>query len=106
MIKEFDGIELTDGWAKLIENGVTYFYSESKSILNYHIHDGICVINSVSLIDGKFPKKLLKDAINLQKVYKNVIISSTALSMKPYLLRKGFTYNEKIKAYERGIKWE
>ena len=106
MIKEFDGIALTEDWAKLIESGATYFYSEGKSILNYQVHEEICVINSVSLIDGKFPKKLLKDAINLQKVYKNVIISSTALSMKPYLLRKGFTYNDKIKAYERGIKWE
>ena len=106
MIKEFDGIRLSRKWSELVENGITRFYSEGKCILNYHIHNGICVINSISLDDTNFPKKLLKDAINIEKTHKNVIITSTVLSMKPYLAKKGFRYNDKIKAYERGVKWE
>ncbi len=106
MIKEFDGIALTDEWSKLIESGVTYFYSDGCCILNYHIHNDICIINSISLKDDKFPKKLLKDAITIQKTHKNVIITSTVLSMKPYLEKRGFVYNYEIKAYERGVTWE
>ena len=106
MITEFDGIELTKEWSELLENGITHFYSKGRCILNYHIHNGICVINTVSLNNDNFPQKLLKDAIKIQKTHKNVIISSTALSMKPYLERRGFIYNDEIKAYERGIKWD
>ena len=105
MITEFDGIELTKEWSELIESGDTYFYSEGCSIMNCHIHNGIYVINSISLKDDKFSKKLLKDAITILKTHKNVIITSTVLSINPYLERKGFTYNNKIKAYERGVTW-
>ncbi len=106
MIKEFDGIKLSDEWAKLIDSGVTNFYSNGCSILNYHTHNGICVINSISLKDDNFPKKMLKDVIILAKANKNVIITSTVLKIKPYMKRHGFIYNNKTKAYEKGVTWE
>lgn len=106
MIKEFDGIELPGEWNELLEIGETYFYSDGKCILHHQTYNGICVINSLSLENTHFPSKMLKKIIKIAKAHKNVIISSTVLSIKPYMERHGFIYNYDAKQYEKGIEWE
>jgi len=105
MIKEFDGIELPGEWNELLEIGDTYFYSDGKCILNYHMYDGVCLINSISLENAEFPRKMLKNIIKIAKAHKNVIITSTVLNIKNYMFKHGFTYNEEINAYEKGLSW-
>ena len=104
--KIFGEVGISKEWLYLLIHGTTKLYNNDTVILNYLVENDICMINSVSVKDTKFPKSVLKDIKTLINEHKSVIIASKVHTIENYLKRLGFRYNTAKKAYERGITWE
>ena len=92
---------ISPSWQYALNHGWTRFYDNNTKILNYHIENDICMINSGSINDEKFPKSMLKDIKTLINEHKNVIIGSKVASIGNYLERLGFRYNKEHNSYIR-----
>ena len=104
--KVFKDCGLSPSWVHVLEIGLTKLYDNNTKVLNYHIENDVCIINSGSIENATFPKSMLKDIKTLINEYKSCIISSKVESIDNYLTRKGFRYNTEYESYIRSITWD
>ena len=100
----FSEVGITPNWFYALAHGHTRLYNDNQLILNYYVLDGMCIVNSGSVGDAAFPKSMLRDIKELIGTYENMIISSSVLSIEPYLNKYGFRYNSENRTYIRGVR--
>lgn len=96
----FKDITLTNNWTYALKNGTTFIYDEDL-ILNWYIEEEVCIINSGSFKNNSFNREILRDIRRIIAKFPKIIISSSVLSIEPFLKKKGFSYNIDKKIYWR-----
>ena len=96
----FEGHGISANWLYALAKGNTKIY-QGKTILNHYIDDnsGVCVINSGSINNARFPKSMLRDIKQIISNHEKIIISSEVDSVERYLSRIGFRYDRDNKLY-------
>ena len=103
--KFFKHVGLSVEWFKVLTHGNTRIFDDTY-LLNYYVEEDICFINSASIDNKKFNKKMLLEIKKLILKYDKVVISSSVTTLIRRLKKYGFEYNEEKQFYAKGFIWE
>jgi hypothetical protein len=99
----FRGVGITPNWLHALAVGKTKTY-DSYGIVNYYIEDGICMINSGTINNGRFTSSMLKDMIRINRHYEKCIIYSERHEIAKYMSsRYGYIHDKDNNLYIKGF---
>ena len=98
----FRGVGITPNWLHALAVGYTKTYN-GYGIVNYYVEDGICMMNSGTIANGRFTKEMLKDMIRINRQYEKCIIYSERHEISRYMAKLCYTHDKANNLYIRGL---
>ena len=98
----FKGVGITPNWLHALAHGKTKVY-DGYGVVNYIEENGICMINSGTIDNGRFTMSMLKDMVRLKDSFKKVIIYSERHEIARYLAKDGFRHDKDNNLYIKGF---
>jgi len=91
--------EILQKWEEIFDKGETKFFE--YGFVTHYVHEGVLYINSASIKDVQFSKRMLVYIYRLAKDHEDVVLASTVRNIRT-LLDNGFEYDYVNELYIRG----